>query len=79
MLIAWLTASWYIMQMVQQLLFGVRRPDLRYTDLLRTEFASLVMVILVLLALGGASSNLLGPERTTPPTSANVEAIQWNK
>ena len=78
-LVAWLTASWYIMQMVQQLLFGVRRPDLRYTDLLRTEFASLMMVILVLLALGGASSNLWGPERTTPPTSANVEAITWNK
>ena len=78
-LVAWLTASWYIMQMVQQLLFGVRRPDLRYTDLLRTEFASLMMVILVLLALGVASSNLWGPERTTPPTSANVEAITWNK
>ena len=40
-LVAWLTASWYIMQMVQQLLFGVRRPDLRYTDLLRTETALL--------------------------------------
>ena len=65
--------------MVQQLLFGVRRPDLRYTDLLRTEFASLMMVILVLLALGGASSNLWGPEQTAPPTSANVEAITWNK
>ena len=51
-LLAWLAASWYIMQMVQRLLFGLRRPDLRYTEVLRTEFASLSIVVLVLLALG---------------------------
>jgi NADH-quinone oxidoreductase subunit M len=34
-LLAWLAASWYIMQMVQRLLFGAQRQDLRYTDVLR--------------------------------------------
>ncbi len=79
MLIAWLAASWYIMQMAQQLLFGVKRSDLRYTDLLRTELASLLILFLVLLALGVAPSNLFGPERTAPSKSANVDSLAWNK
>lgn len=78
MLIAWLTASWYIMQMVQQLLFGVRRSDLRYTDLLRSELAALLIVVLVLLALGVAPSKLFGPPGTAPSTNATVEPIAWN-
>jgi NADH-quinone oxidoreductase subunit M len=62
-LLAWLAASWYIMQMIQRLLFGARRPELRYTDLLRGEFASLLIVVLVLLALGLAPATLFAPER----------------
>jgi NADH-quinone oxidoreductase subunit M len=79
LLIAWLTASWYIMQMVQQLLFGVRQRDRRYTDLLRTEFAALLTIVLVLLALGVAPPNLWGPERTAPSRSTNVGTIVWNR
>ena len=79
MVTVWLAASWYIMGMVQQWLFGEKRTDLRYTDLLPTESASLLILVLLLLALGVAPSNLFGPERTTPSTSANVESIAWNK
>ncbi len=57
-LTVWLAASWYIMQMVQQLLFGPRRPDLRYADLRHPEFASLLIVVLTLLALGLAPTSL---------------------
>ncbi len=46
------------MQMVPRLLFGIRRPELRYTDLLTTELASLLIVVLVLLALGLAPATL---------------------
>jgi NADH-quinone oxidoreductase subunit M len=76
---AWLAASWYIMGMVQQWLFGEKRTDLRYTDLLPTELASLLILVLILLALGVAPSNLFGPQKTVLPTSANVESIAWNK
>jgi NADH-quinone oxidoreductase subunit M len=79
MVTVWLAASWYIMGMVQQWLFGEKRTDLRYTDLRPTESASLLILILVLLALGVAPSNLFGPERTTPSTSTTVESIVWNK
>jgi NADH-quinone oxidoreductase subunit M len=78
LLIAWLTASWYIMQMVQQLLFGVRRSDLRYTDLLWTELAALLIVVLVLLALGVAPPKLFGPQKAAPSSSATVESTAWN-
>ena len=50
--IAWLAASWYILETVQRLLFGRQRSDLRYEDLRRSEFASLLIVVLIVIALG---------------------------
>jgi NADH-quinone oxidoreductase subunit M len=78
-LVAWLTASWYIMQMVQQLLFGARRSDLRYTDLLNTELASLLILVLALLALGLAPASLFTPDQTLHQTSAVTESLRWNR
>ena len=79
-LLAWLAASWYIMQMVQRLLFGVRRPELRYADVLRTEFVALLLVVLVLLGLGLAPSTLFAPEQTMTATIHSVVgAIVWNR
>jgi NADH-quinone oxidoreductase subunit M len=77
-LLAWLAASWYIMQMVQRLLFGVRRPELRYTDLLHAEFASLLIVVLVLLALGLAPTTLFASEGT-PFLTATGESPTWTR
>jgi len=78
-LLAWLAASWYIMQMVQRLLFGTRRPDLRYTDLLRAEFASLLIVVLALLALGLAPATLFTVDQAFHRTDAAMESLTWNK
>ena len=77
-LLAWLAASWYIMQMVQRLLFGIRRPELRYTDLLRSELASLLIVVLVLLALGLAPTTLFAAEGTVLDTDTIGESPTWN-
>ncbi|MBI4002486.1 MAG: hypothetical protein HY348_11970, partial [Nitrospira defluvii] len=49
-MVVWLSASWYFTELVQLLVFGQPRSDLRYEDLHRTEFASLLMVLLLLLA-----------------------------
>jgi NADH-quinone oxidoreductase subunit M len=76
-LLAWLAASWYIMQMVQRLLFGAQRPELRYTDLLSTELASLLIVVLVLLALGLAPATLFASEHVGSPTGMNGELPTW--
>jgi NADH-quinone oxidoreductase subunit M len=78
-LLAWLAASWYIMQMVQRLLFGSRRPDLRYTDVLRAEFVSLLIVVLVLLVLGLAPATLFMPESASLGTAIIGESPTWNR
>ena len=78
-LLAWLAASWYIMQMVQRLLFGLRRPELRYTDVLRTEFAALLIVVLVLLALGLAPTSLFAPDQTLSATHSVTGSVVWSR
>jgi NADH-quinone oxidoreductase subunit M len=78
-LLAWLAASWYIMQMVQRLLFGSRRPELRYTDVLHAEFVSLLIVVLVLLGLGLAPATLFMPESASFGTAIIGESPTWNR
>ena len=78
-LLAWLAASWYIMQMVQRLLFGIRRSELRYTDVLQAEFASLLIVVLVLLALGLAPATLFMPEGASSGTVIIGGSPAWNR
>ena len=76
---AWLSSSWYILDLVQRLLFGNRRADLRYADLLQTELAALMIVVLTLLALGIVPISLFGPDRTTAPASAHSGSLAWNR
>ena len=78
MVAAWLAASWYIMRMVQQWLFGMRRSDLRYIDLLHSESAALAMLVLALLALGVVPATFFGADILTA-TSGMTETIAWNK
>ena len=78
-LLAWLAASWYIMQMVQRLLFGLRRPELRYVDVLRTEFVALLLVVLVLLGLGLAPSTLFVPDHTMAAIHSVLGPVVWNR
>ena len=76
---AWLAASWYIMGMVQQWLFGTRRTDLRYTELLHTELASLTILVVVLLALGVLPAHLFETDKLTTATGTITELFTWNK
>lgn len=78
--IAWLAASWYILDMVQRLLFGRQRSDLRYyEDLRRSEFASLLLVVLIVTALGVAPASLIGIEHQPPRAGAVMESVLWNQ
>lgn len=79
MVTAWLAASWYIMSMVQQWLFGTKRPDLRYIDLLHTELASLIILVGVLFALGVGPADLFGTNNLATATSAITESFAWKK
>jgi NADH-quinone oxidoreductase subunit M len=76
---AWLAASWYFMGMAQQWLFGTHRDDLRYTDLLPGELASLTIFVVVLLALGVVPTPLFEPGTLTTATGAITELFVWDK
>ncbi len=78
-LLAWLSASWYLMQMVQQLLFGPRRPDIRYTELLPTETAALAIVVCALLILGLAPADLFTFGQPAQTTGAFTHVLTWNR
>jgi NADH-quinone oxidoreductase subunit M len=65
-MLVWLSSSWYLLEVVQQLVFGRQRSDLQYEDLRRTEFASLLTLLLLLLALGAAPSRLFQSSVTSP-------------
>ena len=75
---AWLAASWYILDMVQRLLFGRERSDLRYEDLRRPEFASLLIVVLIVIALGVAPASLFGIAQQPLSIGAVKESVSWN-
>ena len=79
MMVAWLAASWYILDMVQRLLFGRERSDLRYEDLRPAELASLVMVVLIVIALGVAPVSLFGVQTQPPRGGAVMESVTWNR
>ena len=49
---AWFAASWYLYRLMQRLLFGPHRPDLRYDDLQRGERTTLALVIGALVIFG---------------------------
>ena len=51
-LFTWFLASWYFFRMMQRLLFGPHRSDIRYNDLHTTEVAVFAVLLLILIALG---------------------------
>lgn len=53
-LLTWLAASWFFLNLMQRLLFGPHRPEIPYTDLHGGEVAPLAIVLLILLAIGVA-------------------------
>ncbi len=79
MMVVWLAASWYILDMVQRLLFGRERSDLRYEDLRRSELASLLVVLLIVIALGIAPSSLFGITQQPSNAEAVKESVSWNR
>ena len=50
--LAWLAASWYFLDLMQRLLFGKPRTDLRYKDVRETESAALALLLVLLAVLG---------------------------
>lgn len=78
-IVVWLAASWYFLDLLQRLLFGRHRPDLRYEDLHRAEFAALLMLVLILFVMGLAPARVFAPGAPVSPGQVATEAISWNR
>jgi NADH-quinone oxidoreductase subunit M len=77
-ILAWLIASWYLLDLMQRLLFGRHRPDLRYEDLRRSEFASLLVILSILGVLGLAPARFFDSSGTPPvPPQSAKESTAW--
>jgi NADH-quinone oxidoreductase subunit M len=77
--LVWLSASWYFLDLLQRLLFGRHRPDLRYEDLRRTEFAALLALVLLLCAIGLAPAHVFQPGAPALPTQVAGGGGAWNR
>jgi len=78
-LLTWLAASWVFLRLMQRLLFGPHRPDISCTDLSRGEVASLLVVLLILLAIGIAPSGLWEATSLTEGHPVAVVLGLWKK
>ncbi|MER3424289.1 MAG: hypothetical protein C4293_14775, partial [Nitrospiraceae bacterium] len=78
-ILAWLSASWYMFDLTQGLLFGRQQTGRRHEDLRNPELLSLVIVLVLLIALGVMPSRLfdLGPADPQPTVVSEFPA--WKK
>src|SRR6185503_5173882 len=73
-LIAWLCASWYFLDLAHGLLFGRQRHERQHEDLRPSELASLAIVLSLLVALGVVPARLFDPEPATIQQTAGMHA-----
>lgn len=66
---AWLAASWYLFKLMQRLLFGPHRGDLRYEDLRPAEVAAFVVVLALLVIPLSVPENWLETKGIEVPTT----------
>jgi NADH-quinone oxidoreductase subunit L len=59
-LLTWFGLSWYLFKLMQRVLFGPHRADLRYDDLRPTEIAAIAMILVLLVALSVVPHGWLG-------------------
>lgn len=76
-MLVWLAASWYHLELMRRLLFGPTRTDMRYEDLRETELVSLTMVVVLLVLLGTLPARWFDHGTTLRPSAPTVEITQW--
>lgn len=78
-MLVWLTASWYYTDLIQQVVFGRSRIDVRHEDLRQTEWISLMLVLLLLLILGTAPSRVFESHGASPSATVAMKGETWTR
>ena len=76
-LIAWLCASWYFVDLAHGLLFGRQRHERHHEDLRAPELASLGVVLMLLFALGVLPTRIFVPEPANLQRTVAMEPSTW--
>ncbi len=78
-LLSWFLTSWYLFRMMQRLLFGRHREEMRYVDLRAGECTGLMIVLVILAMLGIAPSAWLQAPLSANLHESAMETILWLK
>ena len=78
-LLTWFGASWYFFRMMQRLLFGHHRAEIRYLDLRTAEIVCLVILLVVSTLLVAMPSAWLNMEPINNSRRAAMELFPWHK
>jgi NADH-quinone oxidoreductase subunit M len=77
--LCWFLASWYLFRMMQRLLFGPHRDDIRYEDLRPRELVSFALLLLVLALLGTKLPEWLEANLFGNGQRIAMEMMLWHK
>jgi NADH-quinone oxidoreductase subunit M len=78
-LIVWLCASWYFIDLAHGLLFGHQLHERHQEDLRAPELASMVIILALLVALGVMPARLFDPEPANLQRTVAMEPSAWIK
>jgi NADH-quinone oxidoreductase subunit L len=79
LLLTWFLSSWYLFRMMQRLLFGPHRADLRFEDLRASEVAPLAVLMALLAVLGLTPPQWLELNVSAHGVRTVVEMNLWRK
>jgi NADH-quinone oxidoreductase subunit L len=78
-LLTWFLASWYLVRMMQRLLFGRHRDDMHYTDLRAGEFTWFAILLVILAALGATQPAWFETHLSTDSHRTAMETRLWHR
>jgi NADH-quinone oxidoreductase subunit M len=76
-LIVWLCASWYFVDLAHGLLFGRQRHERHHEDLRASELASMAIILALLVALGVMPTRFFDPEPANLQRTVAMEPSAW--
>jgi NADH-quinone oxidoreductase subunit M len=79
LVVCWFAAAWCLFRMMQRLLFGPHRNEIKYEDLRTGELAGFALLLLLLMLAGTIQPDWLEPQRLERLQTIAMEMVPWRK